>query len=131
MQTTTTQVIPRSLDLRPRTLIEQFIRFKNVSQVFKIASQGVRKGPDITIALEIMVSQNVMEPTCKVIVLGTSPGLVVMGRDSHLKGRGFESPNRILDGHFFTYVCCKNCYYVCLKRLKINEKEAGVGPFYK
>ena len=26
--------------------------------------------------------------------------------------------------------CCKNCN-VCLKRPKINEKEAGVGPFFK
>ena len=31
---------------------------------------------------------------------------------------------------FFTYICCKNCN-VCLKRLKINEKEAGIGPFFK
>ena len=53
---------------------------------------------------------------------------MVMGRDSHSKGRGFESRHRILDGHFFTY-CCKNCY-VCLKRPKLNEKEAGVGPFF-
>ena len=29
----------------------------------------------------------------------------------------------------FTLICCKNCV-VCLKRLKINEKEAGVGPFF-
>ena len=28
---------------------------------------------------------------------------------------------------FFTY--CKNCN-VCLKRPKINEKEAGVGPLF-
>ena len=59
---------------------------------------------------------------------GGSPGLVVMGRDSRSKGHGFESRHRILDGHFFKYICCKNCY-VCLKRPKINEKEAGVGPF--
>ena len=44
---------------------------------------------------------------------------MVMGRDSLSKGRGFESWHRILDGH------------VCLKRPKINEKEAGVGPFIK
>ena len=31
---------------------------------------------------------------------------------------------------FFTYICCKNCN-VCLKRLKINEKEAGIGPLLK
>ena len=30
---------------------------------------------------------------------------------------------------FFTLICCKNCI-VCLKRPKINEKEAGVGPFF-
>ena len=34
------------------------------------------------------------------IKLGGSPGLVVMGGDSHPKGRGFESRYRILDGHF-------------------------------
>ena len=53
-----------------------------------------------------------------------------MGRDSRSEGRGFESQHRILDGHFFTFICCKNCI-VCLKRPKINEKEAGVGPFLK
>ena len=61
---------------------------------------------------------------------GGSPGLVVMGDDSCLEGCWFESQCRILDGHFFTLMCCKNCIF-CLKRLKINEKEAGVGPFYK
>ena len=55
---------------------------------------------------------------------------VVMGRDSCSEGRGFESRYRILDGHFFTYICCKNCI-VCLKRPKMNEKVAGVGPFLK
>ena len=29
------------------------------------------------------------------------------------------------------YICCKICYDVCLERPKINEKEAGVGPFLK
>ena len=31
--------------------------------------------------------------------MGGSPGLVVMGDDSCLKGRGFESRRRILDEH--------------------------------
>ena len=62
--------------------------------------------------------------------LGGSPGQVVMGRDSLPEGRGFESWHRILDGHFFTYIRCKNCNHVCLKRPKINKKEAGVGPFF-
>ena len=51
------------------------------------------------------------------IKLGGSPGLVVMGGDSHPKGRGFDSQYRILDGHFFTFIFCKNCN-VCLKRRK-------------
>ena len=62
--------------------------------------------------------------------MGGSPGLVVMGDDSCSKGNGFKSRCRILDGHFFTLICCKNCIF-CLKRSKINEKEAGVGPFKK
>ena len=62
--------------------------------------------------------------------LGRSPGLVVMGRDSHSEGCGFKSRHRILDGHFFTYICCKNCN-VCLKRPKINEKEADLAHFLK
>ena len=55
---------------------------------------------------------------------------MVMGRDSRSKGREFEYLHCILDGHSLTYICCKNCN-VCLKRPKINEKEAGVGPFKK
>ena len=30
--------------------------------------------------------------------------------------------------HFFSLICCSNCI-ACLKRPKINEKSAGVGPF--
>ena len=64
----------------------------------------------------------------KIVLVGTSPGLVVIGDNSCLRGRGFESWRHILDGHFVTLICCKNCI-VCLKRPKINEKEAGVSPF--
>ena len=59
-----------------------------------------------------------------------SHGLVVTGGDSCPEGRWFESQHRILDGHFFTYICCKNCN-VCLKKTKINEKEAGMAHFFK
>ena len=52
---------------------------------------------------------------------------MVTSDDSCLKGHGFESLCHILDGHFFTLICFKNCI-VCLERPKINEKEAGVGP---
>ena len=35
-----------------------------------------------------------------------------------------------MDMTFFTLICCKNCI-ACLKRPKINKKEAGFGPFLK
>ena len=54
--------------------------------------------------------------------LGGSPGLVVMGDDSCSKGRGFESRRRKLDGHFFTFICCKNCN-VCLKKTENKTKK--------
>ena len=55
---------------------------------------------------------------------------MVMGDDSCSKGRGSESRRRILDGHFFTFICCKNCN-VCLKKTENkNKKEAGVGPIF-
>ena len=38
---------------------------------------------------------------------GGSPGLVVLGGDSRSEGRGLESQRQILDGHFFTLICCK------------------------
>ena len=33
-----------------------------------------------------------------------------------------------MDMTFFIFICCKNCI-VSLKRPKINEKEARIGPF--
>ena len=59
---------------------------------------------------------------------GWSPGLVVMGDDSCC---GFESRHHILDGHdiFSHWFVVKKCM-VCLKRLKINEKEAIVLAFW-
>ena len=32
---------------------------------------------------------------------------MVMGGESRSEGRGFESRCRMLDGHFFTFICCK------------------------
>ena len=55
---------------------------------------------------------------------------MVMGGYSRSEGCEFVSLHSILYGHFFTYICCKNCT-VCLKRPKINEKESVVGPFKK
>ena len=55
---------------------------------------------------------------------------MVMGDESLSRGRGFKSRRCILDGlEIFSH--CQNCIDVCLKRPKINEKEAGVGPFKK
>ena len=51
-----------------------------------------------------------------------SPGLVVMGDDSCRKVVG-SNPG---GWTFFTLICCKN---VCLKRMKINENEAGLAHF--
>ena len=42
-----------------------------------------------------------------VMAVGGSPGLVVMERDSRSEGHWFEFWYRILDGHFFTYICWK------------------------
>ena len=61
---------------------------------------------------------------------GRSPGLVVMGGDSRSKGHGFESRHHILDGHFSHWFVVKIVLFVW-KRPKINEKEAGFGPFKK
>ena len=54
-----------------------------------------------------------------------------MGGDSCSKGRSFKSQRHILDGHFFTYICCKNWNDVCLKRPKNKRKRGRVGPFLK
>ena len=51
-------------------------------------------------------------------------GLVVMGGDSCSKDCKFESWHHILDGDFFTFICCKNCN-VCLKRK--NKLKRGRG----
>ena len=56
---------------------------------------------------------------------------MVIGRDSRSEGRGFHSRYHILDGHFFTYICCKNCSGVCLKRPKLTKKGGGWQIFFK
>ena len=54
-----------------------------------------------------------------------------MGGYSCSEGCGFESQHHILDGHFFTYICCKNCNDVCLKRHKIKNKRDRGWPIKK
>ena len=50
-----------------------------------------------------------------------------MGGDSCSEGHGFKFWPQILDGHFFTYICCKNC----MKRPKINNKRGRGWPILK
>ena len=58
-----------------------------------------------------------------------SPGLVVMGGESCSKGCEFKSRHHLLDGHFFTFICYKNCYV--FEKTKINEKRLGWPIFFK
>ena len=61
-------------------------------------------------------------------VRALEPGLVFMGGDSCSEGHGFQSQHHILNGIFFTYICCKNCNDVCLKRPKIDDKRGRGWP---
>ena len=53
-----------------------------------------------------------------------------MGGDSCPEGCGFESLHLILDGHFFTLICCKSCN-VCLKRRKYMKKRPALAHLKK
>ena len=61
--------------------------------------------------------------------MGGTPGLVVMGGDSWSEGNGFESQHCMLDGHFTTLSCCKNCN-VCLKKQN-KWKRVRDGHYFK
>ena len=71
-----------------------------------------------------------LDLTKQVKLLGGSPGLVVMGGKRLTFQRSWvRFPAPYTGWTFFTFICCKNCK-LCLKRPKINEKEAGIGPFF-
>ena len=54
---------------------------------------------------------------------------MVMGDDSCLKGRGFESRHRKLHGlTFFTFLLSK--LYCLFEKTEINEKRCRVGPTF-
>ena len=56
---------------------------------------------------------------------------MAMGDDSCLKGRGFESLHRILDGHLdiFFLICCKIVLF--LYKTENNRKRGQGWPFFK
>ena len=57
---------------------------------------------------------------------------MVMGDDSYSRGCGFESRHCILDEHdIFSHLFVVKNGIICLKRPKIDEKEAGVGQFLR
>ena len=62
--------------------------------------------------------------------MGGSTGLVVMGGDSSSEGRAFEYQLHILDGHFYTFICCKNCNG-CMKMTEVKEKRPRMAHFFK
>ena len=55
--------------------------------------------------------------------------MVIRG-DSKSEGREFESRHRLLDGHFFTLICCK-IVIVCFKKTKNELKKAEDGTFLR
>ena len=50
---------------------------------------------------------------------------MVMGENSCLRRRGFEFQRHLLDGHFFTLICCKKLY--CLFEKTKDKQKRGRG----
>ena len=100
---------------------------------FRVKYNSLEASADYCMTLNIKNCNYVTIKECFEISIkvnmGRSPGLVVMGGDSRSKGHGFKSRHRIVDGHFSHIFVVKICN-VCLKRPKINEKDAGVGQFF-
>ena len=67
----------------------------------------------------------------KIVYVGGSPGLVVMGGDSYSKGREFESRHCILSGHFLKYLFVVKFVMCVWEDEHKNGKEAEVGLFKK
>ena len=51
--------------------------------------------------------------------------------ETHIPKVVGSNPGTIYWMDFFTNIFCKNCNDVCLKRLKLNEKEAALAHFLK
>ena len=61
----------------------------------------------------------------KLLESGGTPGPVVMGGDSCLKGRGYKSRMPYTGWTFFTLICCTNCI-VFFEKTE-NEQQRGRG----
>ena len=68
------------------------------------------------------------EPRQKLGLLSGSPGLVVMGDDSCLKGCVFKSRRRILDGHFDIFHIDLLYRLFCLFEKAKNKQKRGRVP---
>ena len=61
---------------------------------------------------------------------GREPRLSDYGRRLMFRSSWVWIPAPYAGWTFFTFNCCENCK-VCLKKTKINEKEAGDGRFFR
>ena len=70
-----------------------------VSNPDSLGSLGVPSKPGDL--FETYLLEKIENIVNNLLLLGGSPGLVVMGGDSCSEGRGFKSRHCILDGHLF------------------------------
>ena len=63
-------------------------------------------------------------------MLGGSPGLVVIGRDSRSEGRGFESRQHILNGHF-SHIFVVKIEMIFFKKTENKRKRGRDCPILK
>ena len=75
---------------------------------------------------QVRYNSRVVIYDCKAFTRLTT-GLVVMGGDSCLEGREFESHHHVLDGHF-SHIFVEKCSL--FEKMKIHKKRPGDGPFF-
>ena len=63
-------------------------------------------------------------------MLGGSPGLVVIGRDSRSEGRGFESRQHILNGHF-SHIFVVKIEMIFFEKTENKRKRGRDCPIFK
>ena len=92
-----------AVDLSATTKLRPWVRIPTEHNLQALSTRSVSKTP----AVKFIYTR-----------AGESPGLVVMGDNSCLRGHGFD-PGAVycMDLRFFTFICCKICI-VCSKRRK-------------